>query len=132
SGLPGELLNKLQSSLEQPVSDYQKRLGQAGSQVNDGSQALAQQLQRMEGLHKSLIWKISGVVIACVALLLVGGIWLSTHYVGVIRDNQIAADKLKVINNADVVVCGERLCANIDRKGQGVGDKGQYLPIQTR
>ncbi|MEH6415828.1 hypothetical protein [Pseudomonas sp. CGJS7] len=132
SGLPGELMGKLRSGLEQPVGDYEKRLVQAGTALGDGSQALAQQLQRMERMHKSLIWKVTGAVIGCITLLLVGAIWLSMHYAGVIRDNQIAADKLKAINGADLILCGERLCANIDRKAQGVGDKGQYAPVLQR
>ncbi|MGO1070094.1 relaxation protein [Lysobacter sp. CA199] len=132
SGLPGELMGKLRSGLERPVGDYEKRLVQAGTALGDGSQALAQQLQRMERMHKSLIWKVTGTVIACIALLLVGAIWLSMHYIGVIRDNQVAADKLKAINSADLILCGDRLCANIDRKAQGYGDKGQYAPVQRR
>jgi DNA repair exonuclease SbcCD ATPase subunit len=132
SHLPGALMGKLQSGLEQPVDDYQKRLSQAGALLGNGSQALAQQLQRMESLHKNLLWKTSAVLIGCMGLLLAGGAWLSTHYAGMIRDNQIAADKLKAINSADLTLCGGRLCANIDRKAQGYGDKSQYLPVQQR
>lgn len=132
SGLPGELMGKLRSGLEQPVGDYEKRLIRAGSALGDGSQALAQQLQRVERLHKHLIWKVTAIVFACIAMLLVGAIWLSMHYAGVIRDNQIAADKLRTINGADLIVCGPRLCANVERNGQGQGDKGQYLPVRQR
>lgn len=130
--LPGALMGKLQNGLEQPVNDYQKRLSQAGALLGDGSQALAQQLQRMEGLHKSLIWKTSAALIGCLALLLVGGAWLTAHYVDVIRDHQIDADKLKALNNADVMLCGDRLCANIDRKAKGYGDRSQYAPVKQR
>lgn len=132
SHLPGALLGKLQSGLEQPVDEYQKRLSQAGALLGEGSKALAQQLQHMERLHKRLIWKTSAALVGCMTLLLVGGIWLSMHYSGVIRDNQVAADKLRAINSADVILCGSRLCANIERKAQGYGDKGQYAVVQQR
>lgn len=132
SHLPGELMSKLRNGLEQPVGDYEKRLIQAGSALGDGSQALAQQLQRMQRLHRSLIWKSAGAAIACLAMLLAGGAWLSMHYAEVIRDNQIAADKLKAINASDVILCGGRLCANVDRKAPGYGDKGQYAVVRPR
>ena len=45
--LPRELLGKVQSGLEEPVSQYEKRLSSAGTRVGEGSDALAQQLQRM-------------------------------------------------------------------------------------
>jgi exonuclease VII large subunit len=130
--LPSELLSKVQNGLEQPVSEYQKRLVEAGTQLGNGSQALAQQLQRMEGLHRRLIWKSMAAVVGCMSVLLVGGIWLSMHYAGVIRHNQLAGDKLKAINAADMVVCGERLCARIDRQAQGFGEQGQYSVVRQR
>lgn len=132
SALPGELMGKLRSGLEQPVGDYEKRLIQAGAALGDGSQALARQLGRMDRMHRSLIWKLAGAVVASLSLLLVGALWLSMHYRGVIRDNQIAADKLKAINGADLILCGDGLCANIDRAAQGQGDRGQYTPVRPR
>jgi hypothetical protein len=42
---------------------------------------------------------------------------------GVIRDNQISADLLKVYNQADVVPCDGRLCAKVGKK---------YVPVDLR
>lgn len=33
---------------------------------------------------------------------------------------------------SDVVICGDRVCANIDPKGQRSGDKRQYVQVQPR
>jgi hypothetical protein len=133
--LSGQLFNQVQGGLEQPVGEYEKRLIEAGAQIASGSQALTQQIQRMERLHKSLIWKTSAVAIGSALLVLAGGIWLSSHYYGVIKDNQIAADLLKAYDRADVVLCGEnneQLCANVDREAVGYGNKKQYLPVESR
>ncbi len=133
--LPGQVLDKVQSGLEQPVSQYEKRLSEAGTKVGDGSHTLAQQIQRMERLHKHLIWKTAAVAIGSMLLVLVGGIWLSTHYYSIIRENQVAADLLKAYNSADVILCGkngDQLCAKVDRASTGYGDKGQYVPIEPR
>ncbi len=133
--LPEQVLGKVQSGLEQPVDQYEKRLKDAGTKVSEGSHALAQQIQRMERLHKHLVWKTAGVAIGSMLLLLVGGIWLSTHYYGIIRENQISADLLKAYNRADVTLCGkdlDQLCANIDRESASYAAKKQYVPIKPR
>ena len=130
--LPRELLGKVQDGLEQPVAAYEQRLREAGVLLGEGSQLLATQLQRMQRLHRHLMWKTAGVALASLLLLVAGGIWLSMHYYRVIGENQVAAGLLKAYNAADVVVCEGRLCANVDRKGSPRGDKGQYLPVRTR
>ena len=33
---------------------------------------------------------------------------------------------------SDVVICGDRVCANIDPKGQRTGDERQYVQVQPR
>lgn len=33
---------------------------------------------------------------------------------------------------SDVVICGDRVCANVDPKGQRTGDKRQYLQVRSR
>jgi hypothetical protein len=130
--LSRELLGKLRDGLEQPVAAYEQRLREAGVLLGEGSQILATQLQRMQHLHRHLMWKTTGVALASLLLLVAGGTWLSTHYYRVIGENQVAAGLLKAYNAADVVVCEGRLCANVDRKGSPRGDKGQYLPVKRR
>ena len=91
------------------------------------------QLARLERLHRLLLWKTVGAVAACLVLLLAGGAWLSMHYAGVIRDNQLSAELLRAYNGADVTLCdGGRLCANIDTSARRYGERGQYVPVAPR
>jgi hypothetical protein len=130
--LPRELLGKVASGLEQPVGAYQRRLQEAGGLLDDGSRTLAGQLQRMETLHRHLVWKIVAVPVASLLLLLAGGTWLSSHYMQVIRHNQISAELLAAYNGGDVTLCEGRLCANVDLQGKAYGTQGQYRPVQPR
>lgn len=130
--LPQQILGKIGSGLDKPVNDYEQRLREAGALLRDGSQTLVQQLQRMERLHKQLVWKVVGVTATCLLVLVVGGAWLSSHYYQLVRDNQIAAELLTAYNAADVMVCEEQLCVNVDPKGKRHGDQGQYLPARPR
>lgn len=131
--LPGQLLSQVQQSLSRPVADYQQRLDRAGTEVGSVSHALAQQIKRMEKLQQLLIWKVVGITAACFLLLLVGGVWLSTHYAKVIEENQLTADLMRTYNNADLVMCDKgQLCANVDVRGQRYGDHRQYVPVLSR
>ena len=130
--LPDAVMSKLQSGLEQPVDGYEKRLREAGSLLQEGSQSLAAQLMKMQRLHERLIWKIAGTVLGSLLLLLGGGGWLLSKYRSDIRENQISAELLRAYNQADVTLCEGRLCANVDAKGKAYGDKRQYRPVQPR
>lgn len=130
--LPGQLLGKVERGLEAPVTSYQKRLQEAGGLLGDGSRTLAAQIQRLEKLHKHLIWKTVTAVAASLALVLAGGLWLATHYAKVIRENRLSAELVQMYNRADVTVCGERLCANVDMRAKPVGPQRQYRPVQAR
>jgi hypothetical protein len=109
--------------LGQPLADCEQRLGKAADGARDATQVLAGAFQRVESLHRHLIWKVSAVVLAALALVLGGAIWLSGYYAGVIRDNQISAELLKAYNAADVTLCDGRLCARVGKK---------YVPVEPR
>jgi len=131
--LPGLVMGKVQDGLERPVHDYQQRLLHAGSEIEKRFQTLADQISRLERLHRLLIWKVVGVTAMCFLLLLGGGIWLSMHYTRVIQDNQLNAQLLQAYNAADVTLCGKnQLCAKVDIKGQHYGEHGEYVHVMPR
>jgi hypothetical protein len=109
--------------LGQPLMDCEQQLSRAGDKARDATQVLADEFGRVETLHRHLIWKVSGVVLGALALVLGGAIWLSMYYIGVIRDNQVSAELLKAYNAADVALCEGRLCARIGKK---------YIPVESR
>ena len=127
--IPSEVMGSVRTGIERPVAAYEKRLHEAGGLLQTGSQALATQLQRMERLHKQLVWKVAGITLGSLMLLLAGGAWLSKHYYDEIRKNQVSADLLKAYNQADVTLCDGRLCAKVDKRGKR---QGEYVPIESR
>ena len=131
--LPSEIGSVMRADLGQSMAAYCKRLDAAGRDVETASHALAGQLSRLQRLHRQLIWKTLAVVVLALALLLAGGAWLSMHYTGVIRDNQLSAELLKAYNGADVTFCGDgMLCANVDTRGGRYGEHRQYLTVKPR
>lgn len=127
--IPDEVMGSVRGGIERPVAAYEQRLHEAGGLLQSGSQALAVQLQRMERLHKQLVWKVIGITLGSLTLLLAGGVWLSKHYYEEIRENQISADLLKAYNQADVKMCDGRLCARVGKKDKRYGE---YVLVESR
>ncbi|GGA50637.1 relaxation protein [Dyella nitratireducens] len=124
--------DKVKGGLQQAIDHHEQQLHAVGREVGQGVAQLGREMARLEGLHRMLVWKVVGVTAACLALLLVGGMWLLIHYTGVIHDKQLSAETLKMYNAADVVECDGRLCANVDAKGAHYGNHGEYVPIKPR
>jgi predicted component of type VI protein secretion system len=130
--LPGAVMGKIEAGIQQPVSAYEQRLQSASQQLQQGAQALSAQITAMQALHRHLIWKVGGITLGSLVLVLVGGGWLSKHYYDEIRRNQLSAELLKAYNAADVTLCGGKLCANVDAKGDKFGNEGQYRSVRDR
>jgi nitric oxide reductase activation protein len=130
--LPAQVLHTTQAGLEQATHHYRERLNASGQQIADSTRVMAGQIQRLEKLHRHLVWKTVGAVTICFALLLAGGIWLSMHYTRVIERNQLSAQLMKAYNEADVTLCDGRLCAHVDPKAKRFGIKGKYVPVAPR
>ncbi len=90
---------------------YERRLREAGEQIQQSSLALSAQLRRAETLHRHLIWKVAGITLGSLVLMLAGGAWLSSQYHDEISKNQISAALLKAYNEADVS-CATDTCVS--------------------
>jgi hypothetical protein len=130
--LPKGVQENVDAALQQTVAEYRQQYQSSSQQVGQGAQHLSREMERLERIHCMLVWKVVGVTTACLALLLVGGVWLSVDYAGVIRDDQMSAETLKTFNAEDVVLCEGRLCANVDVHGRRYGMQGQYVPVKAR
>ena len=45
---------------------------------------------------------------------------------------EVDAELGRIISQADVTKCGERLCANLETMGKRYGDNNQYRPVKKR
>jgi hypothetical protein len=130
--LPPQIVDSVRHGLQNPIGDYEQRLDAAGHALNDGSQALAKQLEEQRRLARHLTWKIVGVTIVSLVLMVGAGLWFSLHYAEVIRQNQVSAKLLKAYNRADVVLCEGRVCFNADTRSKRYGAKGEYMQAKDR
>jgi hypothetical protein len=130
--LRDSVASTVDAGLGHSVSTFQTRLETAAQDVRQASHALAAQLHAARALYRHLLWKIVGVCLASLALVVLGGGWLSRHYYEEIRRHQVSAQLLQAYDAADVTLCDGRLCANIDPKGDRFGEDDQYRPVRDR
>lgn len=129
----GRVSSTAREGLEPVVADFRHSLRRSATEIVESTNALTQQIVELKRPVRHVMWKLSGVVILTMALLLTGGIWLTMHYTQLIRDSQLSAELLKAYNGADVRVCGEsQLCANVDVHGSRIGDHKQYFVVKSR
>ena len=130
--LRDSVVGTVDAGLGQSVSTYQAHLETSGQDVRHASHALAAQIHAARALYRHLLWKVVGVCLASLVLIVLGGGWLSRHYYDEIRRYQLSAGLLKAYDAADVTLCNGKLCANVDPKAAKSGDKGQYRPVRDR
>lgn len=133
--LTGQLISHVRAGLEPATSHYEQRLRAGGSEAENVTRALSEQITSLRNVLRIMIWKLIGTVMAALLLLLAGGVWLSMHYTKVIEENRVSAELMKAYNRADMVRCGNgQLCANVGNssKSQRYGDHHQYAPVTDR
>lgn len=130
SDMPRQVQRYMESNMQSAIGAGRVRLEAVIGDAEAASGKLTRQFEALRKVSDRLIWKVLGVAIGSLTLLLGGGMWLSVHYAKVIRDNQVDAELMRLFNASDVRRCGDGLCANVDLKGQRYGDKHQYLQVK--
>lgn len=129
SRLPDAVIRLVQGGIDRPVNAYEQRLREAGTQLQQSTDALSRRIEAMDRIHRWLIWKVAAVTFGCLVLLSCGGGWLLWKYRGEIRDHQVQAELLRAYNQADVNLCDGQLCARVETGGKKYGE---YVRVKPR
>ncbi|HKT30613.1 relaxation protein [Dyella sp.] len=132
SSFPKVAATQLEHGLEHSITQYEQRLGQSTAQLQDRMGQLASHVRRLDQLCRHLVWKTAASVIGALLIAIIGGSWLLWYYQGELRNSQVSAELMHAYNQADVTLCGGRLCVNVDKSGQKYGEHGQYLLAKPR
>ena len=76
--LRGSIASAVDAGVGQTISSYEDRLRTSGQHVQQASHTFAAQIHGMQQLGRHLLWKVVGVCLASLVLLVLGGGWLST------------------------------------------------------
>ena len=112
----------------EPLNGFNRQVVDNVNRISGATDGLAQAQERMAAVVGKLTRLVASVLATMLLVVLVGG-GLLWHYRSVVTDNQVEADLMRAINQADVSLCEGRLCARVDRADKRFGD---YVPIKTR
>ena len=115
-------------ALVAPVAEAAQRAADHERLMRASTDAMLQTQRKLAGVVHKAMWVVAGVLAILLPVLALGA-YLGWHYKQVIAKHQIEADVLRVYNQADMRLCGERLCARVDRADKRYGD---YVPVKLR
>lgn len=123
---------RVRAAIDRPLSALNKEIVDGVERVGGMSRGLEAQINRLETLHRALVWKVFACVFGAIGLLALSAVLLGGYYEGQVRQNRIAADLLRAYNRADVRLCDGRLCANVDPGATHYGKTGEYVVVRPR
>ncbi|MFZ5656509.1 MAG: hypothetical protein ACOY37_05555 [Pseudomonadota bacterium] len=122
----------VQAGVGDAAAASREHLAQAATDAARASEALRMATDAL--LRQRRLWTWTAPLALLIgSLLAVGGAaYAVMHSRAQVERHRIEAALLRAYNEADVTLCGERLCANVDPRARGVGERGQYRPVKPR
>jgi hypothetical protein len=122
----------LRDGLDDAVGHFRQQLDGSLAETRSVLSTLADNAARASTVQTSLVWK--GLVALLIgSVLAVAGTWAYARaQLKQIERQRMEARYLEAFNRADVVLCGEDLCANIDPSVPAQGADRRYRPIRPR
>ncbi|WP_426285398.1 hypothetical protein [Luteibacter sp. E-22] len=118
----------VRTGLNEPFSEVAREAAEHQRVMQASTDAMVRIQRKLAGFVNKAVWLVVGVLAVLLSVLVVGG-YLGWHYKQVIAQQRIEADLLRAYNQADVRLCGERLCARVGRTDKRYGD---YVPLRQR
>jgi hypothetical protein len=96
------------------------------------ARTLESERQALSRERRTWLWLGSGALLVASMLAMVSAFYAVVTSRKEVERNQIAADLLRAYDQADVTLCGHRLCANVDDRGARQGADNQYRLVKPR
>ncbi|HHK5987198.1 TPA: lytic enzyme [Neisseria subflava] len=109
-----EVTKEVSQAVYAYVKDMEKARNQMADQVREFNGYLRKVQEENNKISSRSVW----VTSLTLATLVIGGIALIWFYSGVIQSKKIDADMVTRINQADIVRCGNDLCARTSKAGE--------------
>lgn len=110
---------QIQQGLGEAVNRYHQQLDQAEHTLANKIRQLEQGLEEVNRKNKQLVTRSWLAVSLCLGVLVIGAAYLLYHYKSEIEANKTTADMTKIINQSDLTLCGNRLCAAVSSEKHG-------------
>lgn len=132
NGVKGQVGGEIKHAVERELVPGHKMVMEDAQAIRQERQALAAEREAFKREIRGLL-KISmfGLLI-CAVLAFVGiGAW-GMYWAKKAKTAKAEAQWIERGNRADLVPCGDGMCANVDMNAEPVGDQKQYRPVKPR
>lgn len=109
----------VEDGLGEVVRRYYQQLDLSEQKLANKIRQLEQGLDEINLKNKQLVTRSWWVVSICLGVLVIGASYLLYHYKFEIEKNKSTANMTKIINQSDLTICGDRLCASVSSQKHG-------------
>lgn len=88
--------------------------------------------RQLQGERRTWVWLGSAALIVGALLSVAASAYTVITSRKQAEQYRLQGDFVRAVNNSDVIVCGDRLCANVDAAAPSVGNRKQYRPVDPR
>lgn len=122
----------LAQGAEEKLGQLNQGIERTTGRLEWASKVAGEQALTLSRAQTTMVWKSLFVLVSGTVLALGGaGAWAWTKKQQADR-YRIDAELGRIVSSADVIKCGDGLCANVEIKGQRYGDNNQYRRVKTR
>lgn len=118
----------VRSGLSQPLTDVARQAAEHQQHMRASVDAMTAAQRGVMRRMTTVTWT-AVVLLAVVVPVVVAAACLTWHYTHVISQQRIEARLLRAYNQADVRLCGNQLCARVDRADKRYGE---FVPVKPR
>lgn len=119
--------NHIDDYLHNSLKNYQHELEQIQCKLNQENMKLQQHFEVLNAKNYRLAFNSWLATFCSLVLLVMGTIGLGWYYKDIILKNKVQSEKMQIINQSDIYLCDNALCANVSKQ-----KKGKYYVIQKR
>jgi hypothetical protein len=126
--LTAQAAQAVRQGLNEPIASVSQQAAEHHKNMRASTSAMTQTQNSLAATINKLLW-LTTALFATLLLISAAGSYLIWHYKQIVAQYQIEADLLRAYNQADVRLCGDQLCARVDRSDKRYGE---YLPVKPR
>jgi len=125
----GEFIGK---GLADSIGEFKSQLTACAHAASAAARTLEGERLALSRERRTWLWLGSGALLVASTLATVSSFHAVSSSRKEVERNQIAADLLRAYDQADVRLCGHRLCANVEDSGARQGTDNQYRLVKPR
>ncbi|WP_407460738.1 hypothetical protein ABFU26_01035 [Xanthomonas campestris pv. raphani] len=131
-GAVPQLQQAWQQALDSSLAPAARRLDAVISRSGTALQAVETAHEALRRRWLTRAWITCAGLIVATVLACASSVYLLTEARRDLTRYRLDAKVLQAVANSDVVICGDRLCANVDARGPRSGERSQYRVVKPR